>query len=142
METTGLIQGKIMPKITEIALVAVTRESIYNNGGNLPRILHKLVLPINPKKIIPAQVAHITKLFNEEIQLLQPFKCETYELITSFLQCLDPPLCFASHNGHNFDFPIFLWELECINKVNNSQYFHIFHIISLFHPIIYSFSLL
>lgn len=60
LETTGLIQGKIMPKITEIALVAVTRESIYNNGGNLPRILHKLVLPINPKKIIPAQVAYIT----------------------------------------------------------------------------------
>lgn len=60
LETTGLILGKVMPKITEIALVAVRRESIYNCNKNLPRILHKLVLPINPQKIIPSDVANMT----------------------------------------------------------------------------------
>ncbi|XP_029672137.1 uncharacterized protein LOC115240870 isoform X2 [Formica exsecta] len=83
LETTGLIQGKIMPRITEIALVAVTRESICNcNKASLPRVLHKLILPINPQKIIPPTVAYMT-----------------------------------THNGNRFDYPIFLNELERINKV-------------------------
>ncbi|KAM0724448.1 Three prime repair exonuclease 2 [Formica fusca] len=118
LETTGLIQGKIMPRITEIALVAVTRESICNcNKASLPRVLHKLILPINPQKIIPPTVAYMTKLFNEDMLLLQPFECEVYELIMCFLQRLTPPVCFAAHNGNRFDYPIFLHELERINKV-------------------------
>lgn len=52
------------------------------------------------------------------MQLLQPFECEIYELIRYFLQCLTPPICFVAHNGNKFDYPIFLWELECINKVH------------------------
>lgn len=61
LETTGLIQEKIMPRITEIALVAVTRASICNsNKASLPRVLHKLILPINPQKIIPPNVEYMT----------------------------------------------------------------------------------
>jgi len=61
IETTGLIQGKVMPRITEIALIAVSRESICNGNKNaLPRVLHKLVLPVNPRKIIPPNVEHMT----------------------------------------------------------------------------------
>jgi len=61
IETTGLIQGKIMPRITEIALIAVSRESICNGNKNaLPRVLHKLVLPVNPQKVIPPNVEHMT----------------------------------------------------------------------------------
>lgn len=61
LETTGLIQGKVMPRVTEIALVAVSKESICNSNKNsLPRILHKLVLPVNPQKIIPPKVQHMT----------------------------------------------------------------------------------
>lgn len=65
LETTGLISGNKIPKITEIALVAVTRESIYKSSKtSLPRVLHKLVLPINPQKVIPVNVQHMTsKLF-------------------------------------------------------------------------------
>lgn len=61
LETTGLIQEKVMPRITEIALVAVSRESICNgNKISLPRVLHKLVLPVNPRKVIPPHVEHLT----------------------------------------------------------------------------------
>ncbi|XP_025262553.1 uncharacterized protein LOC105253675 isoform X1 [Camponotus floridanus] len=118
LETTGLIQEKLMPRITEIALIAVGRESICNsNKASLPRVLHKLILPINPQKIIPPNVEYITKLFNDEMLLLQSFECEVYELIMRFLQRLTPPICFAAHNGKRFDYPIFLHELERINKV-------------------------
>jgi len=51
------------------------------------------------------------------MQVLQPFENELYELITYFLQRLTPPICFAAHNGNRFDYPIFLGELERINKV-------------------------
>ncbi|XP_011053506.1 PREDICTED: uncharacterized protein LOC105145485 isoform X2 [Acromyrmex echinatior] len=61
LETTGLIQENVMPRITEIALVAVSTESIRNGNKNcLPRVLHKLVLPVNPQKVIPVQVQHMT----------------------------------------------------------------------------------
>jgi len=61
LETTGLIMEKTMPRITEIALVAVARKSIDNNGNNiLPRVLHKLVIPIDPQKIISSKVEHLT----------------------------------------------------------------------------------
>lgn len=65
LKTTGLIQEKLMPRITEIALIAVGRESICNsNKASLPRVLQKLILPINPQKIIPPNVEYITsKLF-------------------------------------------------------------------------------
>ncbi|KYN43597.1 Three prime repair exonuclease 2 [Trachymyrmex septentrionalis] len=122
LETTGLIQKNVMPRITEIALVAVSTESIRNGNKNcLPRVLHKLVLPVNPQKVIPVQVQHITKLYNEDMQVLQPFKSELYELIIHFLQRLTPPICFAAHNGNNFDYPIFLEELKCINKILSDE---------------------
>ncbi|XP_024871036.1 uncharacterized protein LOC112454073 [Temnothorax curvispinosus] len=122
LETTGLIQGKVMPKITEIALVAVSRESICNGNKNfMPRVLHKMVLPVNPRKVIPPNVEHLTKLYNEDMQLLQPFENKLYELITHFLQRLTPPICFAAHNGDKFDYPIFLGELERINKIFNNE---------------------
>ncbi|KMQ90054.1 three prime repair exonuclease 2 [Lasius niger] len=119
LETTGLIHGKMMPRITEIALVAVARESMICNSNKVPapRVLHKLILPINPQKVIPPNVEYMTKLFNEDMLLLQPFECEVYELIKCFLQRLTPPVCFAAHNGNRFDYPIFLHELERINKI-------------------------
>jgi len=61
LETTGLITEKIMPKITEIALVAIARKSINSNYNNTPpRVLHKLVIPINPQKIISSKIEHLT----------------------------------------------------------------------------------
>ncbi|EZA49510.1 hypothetical protein DMN91_004423 [Ooceraea biroi] len=122
LETTGLIEGKIMPRIMELALVAVTRKSIYSSNRNSPpRVLHKLVIPVNPQKIVSSKVEYLTKLSNEDLQLLQPFNCDIYELIMRFLQRLIPPVCFAAHNGNGFDYPIFLWELACINKVLNNE---------------------
>ncbi|XP_029166147.1 uncharacterized protein LOC114936954 [Nylanderia fulva] len=122
LETTGLINGNSIPRITEIALIGVARESIYNsNKTSLPRVLHKLVLPINPQKVIPPNVQHMTKLYNDDMLLLQPFECEVYESIMCFLQRLTPPICFVAHNGNRFDYPIFLQELERINKPLNDK---------------------
>ncbi|XP_032672692.1 exonuclease DPD1, chloroplastic/mitochondrial [Odontomachus brunneus] len=122
LETTGLYEGAVAPQITEIALVAVSRKSICNSRQNsLPRILHKLVLPVNPKKIISSKVEDMTKLYNEDMMLLQPFESGVYELIMYFLRRLTPPICFVAHNGDAFDYPILLSELKCINEVIDNR---------------------
>ncbi|XP_039305026.1 uncharacterized protein LOC105202324 [Solenopsis invicta] len=122
LETTNLIQANVMPRITEVALVAVSRESIFScNKNSLPRVLHKLVLPVNPQRIIPPHVEDMTKLYHHEMQLLQPFEKGGYELITYFLQRLTPPICFAAHNGDKFDYPVFLEELNRINKILDNE---------------------
>lgn len=38
-------------------------------------------------------------------------------MINSFLDTLMKPICFVAHNGNKFDYPIFLWELKCLDKV-------------------------
>jgi len=76
---------------------------------------------------------NFAELSNEDLQLLQPFNCDVYELIMCFLQRLTPPVCFAAHNGNGFDYPIFLWELKCINKVinlYNRSHYYIFLLMS------------
>jgi len=49
LETTGLPQSHKETRITEIALVCVDRDNLQNATTNgLPRVLHKLCLPVNP----------------------------------------------------------------------------------------------
>lgn len=59
LETTGFI-GKVMPKITELSLIAVSRRAVCETMNDLPRILHKLVLPIHPNINISTRINEIT----------------------------------------------------------------------------------
>lgn len=52
LEATGIpSQERYSTKITELALVACERDHCLNEK-ELPRILHKLVVPLNPMKAI------------------------------------------------------------------------------------------
>ncbi|KZC12749.1 PREDICTED: uncharacterized protein LOC107190834 [Dufourea novaeangliae] len=117
LETTGLIKNKTMPKITELSLVAVSRSAICDTKDALPRVLHKLVLSIFPNEHISRKVENLTGLSNEKLKEVQSFTCETYNLVINFINQLTPPTCFVAYNGNKFDYPIFLWELQNINKV-------------------------
>ncbi|XP_076248422.1 uncharacterized protein LOC143188192 [Calliopsis andreniformis] len=115
LETTGFIT-KTMPKIIELSLVAVSSTAICDIEQNLPRVLHKLVLPIFPCKQIPPKVQEITGLSLTNLENVQCFDSVTCSLITNFLKSLVPPVCFVAYNGNAFDYPIFLWELQDILK--------------------------
>ncbi|XP_033326094.2 three-prime repair exonuclease 1 isoform X1 [Megalopta genalis] len=114
LETTGLIT-KCMPKITELSLIAVSRNAISVETGTLPRVLSKLVLPINPVKEIPKAIETLTGLSNESVDNVGSFTRDTYDLIISFINRLTPPVCFIAYNGNKYDYPILLWELGNIN---------------------------
>lgn len=64
-ETTGLGMNETSPtKITELAFVACLRDHLLEaNKNNIPRALFKLVVPINPKKLILPQTTDITGLY-------------------------------------------------------------------------------
>ncbi|XP_012282260.1 three-prime repair exonuclease 1 isoform X2 [Orussus abietinus] len=116
LETTGLIRGTNMPRITEIALIAVSRKSLCESKEMPPRVTHKLVIPINPIIRIPPEVSVLTGIFNDNLDNVAPFKNNTYELMIQFIQTLSPPVCMVAHNGNQFDYPILLHELQSIGK--------------------------
>lgn len=119
LETTGLPQDK--PKITEICLVAVHRCSVekpqqdpVTGVPQLPRILDKLCLFMDPGKTVAPKAAEITglnncNLANSEKQI---FDARTAALIQEFLQRQAQPICLVAHNGNNFDFPLLKAELQ------------------------------
>lgn len=60
IETTGL-PGCDPPKITELAFTACTREHLLKaNKNEIPRAVHKLLLPFNPQKVIHPESTRIT----------------------------------------------------------------------------------
>lgn len=61
IETTGFRRKGVEPNITELAFVACKRQHIIDATiGVVPRVLFKLVLPINPMDRIPQIVANLT----------------------------------------------------------------------------------
>lgn len=59
-ETTGLPQFG-PTKLTELALIACSREHLLTVKNNeIPRILHKLLLSVNPMKLIALEATKIT----------------------------------------------------------------------------------
>lgn len=60
IEATGLLSVD-QPKITEIAFTACSRKHLLEaNEKEIPRALYKLLLPINPMKLIHPQSTKIT----------------------------------------------------------------------------------
>ncbi|CAK9828853.1 Three prime repair exonuclease 2 [Anthophora retusa] len=116
LETTGLIGKNFMPKVTEMSLIAVSRSAICDTTDILPRVLHKLVLPIHPNVRISEGIETLTGLSNTNLEEVQHFNCEVYNLIINFVKRQIAPICFVAYNGNKFDYPIFLSELKNINK--------------------------
>ncbi|XP_034191406.1 uncharacterized protein LOC117609325 isoform X1 [Osmia lignaria lignaria] len=116
LETTGLIERKVMPKIIELSLIAVSRNAICETMDPLPRVLHKLVLPVHPNTDISKLIHNLTGLSNKNLEEVQYFNYEACNLVMNFINRQTPPTCFVAYNGNNFDYPIFLSELKNINK--------------------------
>lgn len=61
-EATGLPRLEQTPtKLTELAFIACSREHLLRAKTNeIPRVLHKLVLPVQPMKLILPETTNIT----------------------------------------------------------------------------------
>ncbi|XP_063369582.1 three-prime repair exonuclease 1-like [Cydia amplana] len=117
LETTGLPREEFnKTKITELCLVAVKREHILDTlPGHVPRVLHKLTRCLNPGKRITEGSSELTGLDNFLLEHESYFDGTIFDMINKFLNTLTKPVCFVTHNGHNFDFPILKRQLDMLN---------------------------
>ncbi|XP_069062792.1 three prime repair exonuclease 2-like [Pleurodeles waltl] len=120
LEATGLPPSR--PKITEISLLAVSRHSLENieftNSFRpvpcFPRVVDKLCLCIHPEKEFTSAAKTLTGLNNEILlkNRKQSFNSYILDGISAFLSRQCPPVCFVSHNGYHYDFPLLKAELS------------------------------
>ncbi|XP_069499956.1 three prime repair exonuclease 2-like [Ambystoma mexicanum] len=120
LEATGLPPAR--PKITEISLLAVNRHSLENTAftnsfkpvPRFPRVVDKLCLCIDPGKPISQTATTLTGLDNEVLKTngKQTFNMYVVEGIKAFLNRQCAPVCFVSHNGYRYDFPLLKAELS------------------------------
>ncbi|XP_069842319.1 three prime repair exonuclease 2-like isoform X2 [Dendropsophus ebraccatus] len=117
LEATGL--NRDLPKITEICLIAVHVSSLKNpvtdetGEVQLPRIMDKLCLCVDPGKPLTAVASSITGLSNENLTNngKQKFDLTLIKAINEFVNRQAKPVCLVAHNGFSYDFPLLKTEL-------------------------------
>lgn len=114
LETTGL-PGLKTPKITEISLIACTKQHLLDTKrGELPRVLNKQTFCFNPQRMIHPRASESTGLYNDMLENESKFDENTAQLIALFLQRLQSPACLVAHNGNRFDFVLLKKELDTL----------------------------
>lgn len=142
IETTGIPRYESPPtKITELAFVACSRKHLLATVKNkLPRVLQKILLPIQPLKCILPETTKITGNKDQQIKFdghfeykfsfllskgldnfllehVAKFDGDTVALMNCFLNRLEKPVCLVAHNGNNFDYPLLSEHLKRIVSI-------------------------
>ncbi len=109
LEATGLDEPGRPSRIIEMCFVAVDRSSLLEapTRHNLPRVLDKLVLCVDPKIKEKAHIQGLTGLSREILQRngRGVFSEKTGKLVVEFLDRQAAPVCLVAHGGDRFDFP-------------------------------------
>ncbi|XP_053227000.1 three prime repair exonuclease 2 isoform X1 [Podarcis raffonei] len=119
LETTGLPHDQ--PHLAELCLFAVHRRSLQCSPlpgtPQLPRIIDKLTLCVDPQKPFTLEAERITGLSNQNLEenCKADFNRGVVEILKGFLQRQMGPICLVAHNGLGFDFPLLraeLWRVD------------------------------
>ncbi|XP_042310355.1 three prime repair exonuclease 2-like [Sceloporus undulatus] len=120
IETTGLPQDQ--PRVAELCLFAVHRHSLLLSPPDntltpleqLPRVIDKLTLCIDPQKPFTSRAEEINGLSNQKLE--ENCKLElnsaVVEALHGFLNRQAGPICLVAHNGLRFDFPLLRTEFQ------------------------------
>ncbi|KAJ8709950.1 hypothetical protein PYW07_009316 [Mythimna separata] len=114
LETTGLPKFELnKTRITELSMVVVSRRHILaTRPGCAPRVQDKLSMCFNPQKFVHPESTAVTGLDNDLLEHKTPFNMNVFNIINSFLQCAEKPVCLVAQNGLGFDFPILKNHIE------------------------------
>ena len=117
LEASGLPEHCVS-RITELALYACSKEHLLNSTFRTkPRVLHKLVLCLNPNTKMSDEAEGLSKLSNALLSESSAFDEQVAELIVLFLKRLPKPICLVAHSGFRFDFPLLKKQLNDCNVV-------------------------
>lgn len=96
--------------ITELSIAAFSKkdfiESSLTQEKGIPRILNKMHIVLRPLGAIDSYAENITGLNNYILEDESPFNENTCDMINSFLEHLQQPVCLVAFNGNAFDFKI------------------------------------
>ena len=137
LEATGLKSTVLKPKITELAMVAVSADDFLRYRSQLgkkiceggrsevdscrPRVLNKMTLCFNPQSMVPPEVTDMTGLDNYSLETHAAFDTGASGVIQGFLSRLPKPVCLVAHNGNSYDFQLLNSEL---GKPSNKIYLY------------------
>ncbi|XP_020648734.2 three prime repair exonuclease 2 [Pogona vitticeps] len=120
IETTGLPKDR--PRVAELCLFAVHRRSLQHPLprvvttplDQLPRVIDKLTLCIDPQKPFTPVAEEITGLSNQNLEenCKPDLNGAAVEAVQGFLRRQAGPICLVAHNGLGFDFPLLCAELQ------------------------------
>ncbi|CAI9717006.1 three-prime repair exonuclease 1-like [Octopus vulgaris] len=111
LEATGLNETGNRPKITELAMIAVSRSEL---SYTRPRVLNNLRLCFYPNKLIAPAASKLTRLFNDALQDQSIFDINASQLLNCFLTRLKKPVCLVAHGGNDYDFGLLQAELRYV----------------------------
>uniref|UniRef100_A0A1I8PQ47 Exonuclease domain-containing protein n=1 Tax=Stomoxys calcitrans TaxID=35570 RepID=A0A1I8PQ47_STOCA len=90
-------------------------ENMTVKPPEMPRVLHKMTMMINPEGPIHPVAAKMSGLSNQMLDSETPFDENTANCLLMFLERLEKPVCFVAHNGWSFDYPIIRYVFDTIN---------------------------
>ena len=98
-------------EVFEISAIAVHVNELSRRKATnplFPRIIDKLTLCFNPESELSSHISAMTKLDLATINSAgkPKFDKRAVNMLRLFLQRQEGPICFISHNGFHFDFPI------------------------------------
>ncbi|XP_071447275.1 uncharacterized protein [Hetaerina americana] len=117
LETTTLPSFGIA-KIIELSAIGVIRDHILDlsEGEAQPRVLNKITLCVNPRKMLSIEAERLTGLSNILLETSSPFDECMFGMLEDFINRLPRPVCLIAHNGNGFDFPILQSEIQRLGK--------------------------
>ena len=114
LETTGFSNPV---EITELSMVAAEREHIVHSSTttkDVPRLLDKFTVCVQPTKEIEPFASMVTGISNEDLQNRRKLDIELGRSVLAFLARQKPPVCLVAHNGDNFDFKVLISQLDTV----------------------------
>ncbi|XP_026727531.1 uncharacterized protein LOC113493735 [Trichoplusia ni] len=117
LETSGLPYKELnKTKITELSMVAISRKQVLEtNPGSMPRVISKFTKCFNPRRMIDPDSTEVTGLCNDLLENETAFNLNVCNIINSYLELFQKPVCLIAQNGHTFDFPILKNHFELLN---------------------------
>lgn len=147
IEATGYRNDR--PKITEIAFTGILRKDLLDaTDKTLPRIKYKLLIPLNPMKVIHPIVTQktgklwkdhfivffddscqwfhfrspfFTGLDNYLLEYVKPMDANTINLMNCFFEQLNRPVCLVAHFGNEYDYPILRDHIRKLVFISNDK---------------------
>lgn len=109
LETSGFPwEESNRTKIIELSMVVAKRNHILEcKPGETPRIMNKLSLCLNPRRMIQMGSTKVTGLCNDLLEHESSFNKTVADTICNFLSIYTKPISLVAHNGNRFDYPIF-----------------------------------